>query len=119
MQNSCHTGLELLDVFFQLLCGDPMCFNENGAPRASRERLQTQGSRARVKVEATGPVNPRRQPVEQGLPDPLRSRAQTLDMSDIQKAATPVSGYNTQPSRLGFSALFSFVHQHTVLSPES
>jgi hypothetical protein len=61
----------------------------------------------------------RRQPVEQRLTNPLRGRAQPFDVRNFQKAAAPDSGYNTQPSRLGTSTLFSFGHHHPVLSRES
>ena len=55
-------------------------------------------------------MNVRRQPVEQGLANALGGGPQTLDVGDIQKAAAPVSRYNTQPSRLGPVLLLSSGH---------
>jgi hypothetical protein len=59
------------------------------------------------------------QPVEHGFANPLGGRPQAFDIHDIQKAATPVSGYNTQPSAFGFTALFFSGHRRLTLSKES
>ena len=61
-------------------------------------------------------MNSRGQPVEQGFPDTLGRRAQPWNIGNLQKATTPVSRYNTQPSRLGFFLVCFFASGQNLYS---
>jgi len=65
--------------------------------RAPRQRLEPERAGTGKEVQATSALDDRRNPVEQRFPYPCRRRPQSLDIRDRQKAASPLSRYNTQP----------------------
>ena len=84
-------GPQGLQVAAQLLQGQGGAVDEIAAGSSARQGFQAEGTAAREQVEATCPVDIRREPVKQGFSYPVGGRSQAVDVRKAKLAATPLA----------------------------
>lgn len=99
-------GLEDTCVFAQCGGGSRRAFDESSGRCTARQRFESQGAAARKQIKTMTALDGWRQPVENRLPDSFGGWPQSRHVRDRQKATSPFSRYNTQPSGpvTGFAA---------------